>query len=113
MTDVVHASGGKIIEDKYFLATRDQCFRQMRPDKASSASYEIAQNNTSRKMLLIRLVSRRFAGARRKNCFLAYIFAVPVSISIRIIPVRIVIVRSAGIDGVQNYPQQTAFHGSE
>src|SRR5882672_3356839 len=43
MTDVVHAAGGKIVEQHNAIAAIEQSFRKMRTDEASAASNQIPQ----------------------------------------------------------------------
>jgi hypothetical protein len=39
VTHVLDASSGKIVEDKNFIASVDQCLSQVRSDESSSAGY--------------------------------------------------------------------------
>src|SRR5271156_720149 len=111
MANIFHTSGGKVIENKYFLASRDQCLGQMRSDETCPTGYEIAHDGTSLCTLSIWPV--RVVGTRGKGRFLAYLFAVSIAVSVWIVAVRIVIIRSPGIDCVENDAKQAAFDRRE
>jgi hypothetical protein len=48
--DVLHASGGKIIQENYMIAPFEQAFSQMRPNEAGTTSDQIAHHASREKL---------------------------------------------------------------
>src|ERR1700722_1708994 len=104
MANIFDATSGKIVEYEYFFSSCDQRFGKMRSNKSCTTSYEIPHDDTS-----LCSWSVRIAGLGRKGRFLD-VFAIAITVGVRIVAIGIVIIRSAGIDGVQNYTEEPAFH---
>src|SRR5277367_2994443 len=104
MTNIFDTSCGKVIKDEDIVATRKQSFRQVRPDEARSASYQITQD------FLLAKRGPRIVGSNRQRLALAGIFAVAVAVRIRIVAIGVVIVGGARVHSVQHDTQEAGLH---
>src|SRR5208337_3605613 len=111
--DILHAAGGKIVQQHDAFALLEQPFRQVRPDKTSAAGNEIAH---AASLEFLRIVEvRRMDRSACGGLFAERIQGLLGTIAVRIgvIPIRIVVIRGAGVDGVEHYSQQMALDAGE
>src|SRR5208337_3039200 len=111
--DILHTSGGKIVQQHHAVALFEQPLRQVRSDETSAAGNEISHAASSEfvRIVEVRRMDRGADGglfAQRIQGFLGTI-----AVRIGVIPVRIVVIRGAGVDGVEDNSQQMALDADE
>src|SRR6266700_7360750 len=96
----------------------EQSLSQVRTDEAGTTSDQIAQKASWEKSERLGIIigMMRPGGLRRTiiGCAINFRgFLWTVSVRIRIVAIRIVVIRSRRVDRVQHYAQQTAFHADQ
>jgi hypothetical protein len=118
VADVIHATGGVIVEQNYAVAAGKKTLRQMGTDKTGATGDQITQRASLQSQVIVVLPRGAFADRLRKFRFIAIVsgisrFLRAVTIRIGIVPIRIVIVRSAGIHRIQYDAEDVALHADE
>src|SRR5882762_615208 len=115
VADVFHAAGGEIVEQDYGVAALKKAFSQMGSDETGAAGDQKAQCSSSEFLIVVVVVNGDFATGFKafigRRGFRLLLRAV--ALGIRIIPIRIVIVRGAGIYRVQNDTEKVALYAEE
>src|SRR5208282_317169 len=115
MADVVHAAGGEIVEEDDAIAASEKALRQMGTDEAGAAGDQITQSASLKGLMVVTIARGAFGDGFRVFVFVAVVRGIytllrAVAVGIRIVPVRIVVVRSAGIHCIQNNTEDVALH---
>src|SRR5713101_233373 len=112
MADVIDAAGGEVVKQNDAVAAVEQPLREVRTDKTSAASDQISQRASLQGLRVVVLIARN---AKRDGFGIVIMsvgtfggFLGTIAIGIRIIAVRVVVVRSAGIDGIENDAENAA-----
>jgi len=113
VADVIHATGREIVEQDYAVAAGKKTLRQMGTDETGAAGDQITQRASLQSQVIVVMPRGAFADRLRKFRFIAIVsgisgFLRAVTIGIGIVPIRIVIVWSAGIHRIQDDAENVA-----
>ena len=118
MADILDAAGRKVVEQNNMIVTLEESLGEMRADKTGAASNQIAQKASLQSLgviIIVVIAGDVFGDGFRSFCSLGRFtrFLRTISIRIRIITVRVIIVGGAGIHSIENDAENVALHAIE
>src|SRR5271168_2065580 len=115
VADIFHTAGGEIVEEGDMIAAVEQAFRQMGTDETGAAGNQITQRASLERLGVVVVIAGNSLGDHGVSIVVGHIFGFlgTIAIRVRIVAIRIVVVRSAGIHRIQDDAENVALDAEE